>query len=109
MSDQTSNPMATASVSPSSGATAGTTTAGASAASRRGRCRIDTLSHCRRQLAATYRQLAAWDPPDLKPMERIARARCLGFLLSEAAAAMRSDQIEQRIAHLEEIARSGQH
>lgn len=75
--------------------------------SRRGRIRLDRACHIRRALAHVIRDLSAYNPPNLKPMEKIARARCLGFLLSEAAAAMRNDQIEQRIAALEALLRRG--
>ncbi len=69
--------------------------------------RMDSLRAVRRQLATVYKALAAWDPPDLRPEHKIARSRALGFLLSEIGAAVRSDEIERRIAVLEDGLRVG--
>lgn len=71
--------------------------------------RMDRLAHVRRGLSRVYRDLSAWNPPELKPAEKIARARALGFLLAELANVMKGDDLERRLAMLEELARGGRH
>lgn len=75
------------------------------APSRKGRVRLDRLAHVRRQLATVYRDLAAWNPSDLKASEKIARARCLGLLLGQVAEVVRHGDLEQRLAALEDLIR----
>jgi hypothetical protein len=71
--------------------------------------RMDRLAHVRRGLGHVYRALSAWDPPDLKPAERIARARALGYLLSEVGSALRAEDIEIRLQRLEVSIRARGH
>lgn len=68
--------------------------------------RMDKLAHVRRALGRAYRALEMWDPPDLKPVEKISRARALGFLLAELANVMKGDDLERRLAQLEDLARA---
>ncbi len=79
----------------------------APAAPRRRGPRMDKLAHVRRGLSRVYRDLEAWRPSDLKPAEVIARSRALGGLLTALADVMRADDLEKRLAALEDLARVG--
>lgn len=91
-------------VNEATGSEAATT---APTSSRRGRVRLDRLAHVRRQLGAVYRDLAAWNPPTLRPAEKIARARCLGLLLGQVSEVVRHSDLEARLAALESLVRGG--
>jgi hypothetical protein len=68
---------------------------------------MDGPAHVRRGLARVYRDLSAWNPPDLKPPEKIARSCALGFVLAELANVRKGDDLERLLASLDELARGG--
>lgn len=69
--------------------------------------RTDSLAGVRRQHGAVYRELLAWNPPDMRPEHRIARARALSSILAAIGQAIRDGDVEARLAALEEASRVG--
>jgi hypothetical protein len=72
--------------------------------------RMDRLAHVRRGLSRVYRDLYEWNAEQLTPEQRIARARAMTATLSALAVVMKGDDLERRLAELEELARGvGRH
>lgn len=71
--------------------------------------RYDRLGHVRRALARLVRETERWSPADLRPTDRIARARCLGALMTSLADVMKADALEARVEKIEQSLRAGQH